>query len=268
MSLVRTPTPDDLEAVLELTRNNRALLAALEPRYWRPSDNADESHAGFVRGQIENDDLPKRVLENDGRVVGYAVSFRHPSGFFFVDDVCLSNEADWQTDGRLLFEAVSERPALMTAPHGDEQRVRAAELAGLVRTGNVRLVLLDEVDPPSSNRRAIDPPADLSDPPILHVWMLAMPPETMTFFGDGDDGYVGISQSLAAPSIYDPGGPSAVIDRVVGSNRHRMVLDAVAFAKERGDAQIILVVARDDRELIAIADGLDARRPVDIFAWP
>ena len=105
MPNIRIPTESDLPAILELTRSNRTLLAELEPDFWRESANADELHRAFVTFQITNENLIKRVLERDGRVVGYTVSSTHPSGFYFVDDVCLSGEADWLIDGAHLLRS-------------------------------------------------------------------------------------------------------------------------------------------------------------------
>ena len=63
MPTTRIPTASDLPAILELTRENRTLLAELEPDFWRKSANADESHRAFVTYQISNEELTKRVLE-------------------------------------------------------------------------------------------------------------------------------------------------------------------------------------------------------------
>ena len=58
---------------MELTRSNRALLAELEPDFWRKSANADELHQAFITLQVANGTSANRVLERDGRVIGYAV---------------------------------------------------------------------------------------------------------------------------------------------------------------------------------------------------
>ncbi len=48
MPTTRIPTASDIPAVLELTRENRTLLAELEPDGRRKSAKADESHRAFV----------------------------------------------------------------------------------------------------------------------------------------------------------------------------------------------------------------------------
>ena len=107
-----------MPAILQLTAENRALLARLEPGYWRPSANADEFHSKYLQYLVTNPDITTRVLEREDRVIGFAVSNRQPA-LWFIDDVCLATDADWATDGVVLLRAIEERPAAMTAPHGD-----------------------------------------------------------------------------------------------------------------------------------------------------
>ena len=71
---VRAASEKDLPAILQLTAENRALLARLEPGFWRPAADADESHSKYIQYLLTNSDITKRVLEQDGRVIGFAVS--------------------------------------------------------------------------------------------------------------------------------------------------------------------------------------------------
>ncbi len=117
-SSVRAALERDMPAILQLTAENRALRARLEPGYWRPSANADEFHSKYTRYLVTNPDITTRVLEREDRVIGFAVSNRQPA-LWFIDDVCLATDADWATDGVVLLGAIEERPAAMTAPHGE-----------------------------------------------------------------------------------------------------------------------------------------------------
>lgn len=269
MLTTRTPTDSDLPAILELTCANRTLLAELEPDFWGKSANADELHRAFVAYQIANENLTKRVLERDGQVIGYAVTSDHPSGFYFVDDVCLSGDADWLTDGVHLLQSIKERPAIMTAPHLDTARVEAAAAIGLERTSTVRSLRFDheqllDLDPAPVMSIAV--PEELVAPP-LHVWLPVMTRESITVIGGSHGGYLVMSPAISAPSIYDPGGKPSVIDRVVGEDRQALLMSALSFAHQRGDVGIILVVETQDTELSGIADRLGARHPVDVFKW-
>ncbi len=60
---VRAASEKDLPVILELTAENRALLARLEPFYWRPAENADELHAMYIRFLVTNPEVTTRVLE-------------------------------------------------------------------------------------------------------------------------------------------------------------------------------------------------------------
>jgi hypothetical protein len=271
MRVTRIPTQADLQAILQLTRANRSRRATLEPDFWRKSANADVLHEMFVTFQIGNDQLIKRVLERDGRVIGYAVSARHPSGFYFIDDVCLDADADWLTDGVHLLKSIEERPAIMTAPHGDTARVDAARAARLAHIATVRSLRFDQ-EPPLALDTAPVPvaaavPENLPAPPI-HPFLPALAPGSMTAIGDGRGGYALVSPAMAAPPIYDPGGKPSVVDRVIGKDRQALLKSALRFAARRGDLGVILIVAADDFELSAIADRLGAGHPVDIFKWP
>lgn len=266
----RTPTERDLPAILELTRANRSLLAELEPDFWRKSANADALHAAFVTYQIANESLIKRVLERDGRVIGYAVSVNHPSGFYFIDDICLSADADWATEGTHLLGSIEERPAIMTAPHLDTLRVEAALALGLEHIGMVRSLRFDQEPPLELDPARITPVMSLENlaPPPIHPYLPAMSPESISVIGDHRGGYAVISAPITPPPIYDPGGKPSVVDRVIGENRRALLMAALGFAQQRGDLGVILIVDALDGELSAIADRLGARHPVDILRWP
>jgi hypothetical protein len=267
---IRGAVEEDLPAIVRLTKENRALLARLEPVYWRPSPNADESHARFMRHVVTNPDITKRVLEKDGRVVGFVVSVERP-GFWFIDDICLSRDADWSTDGVDLLSSIEERPAATTCPHRHAERLRAAGEVGLRLVSTFRLIRFDEKHPidldlgrdPIAPREAS---TDLVDAPF-HIFSPAMTPEAVSVVGD-ESGYGVTSPSISAPPIYDPGGTTAVIDRVVGADREGVLRRTLSYTAQRGDIGAILVVGADDGELSAIADRLRAAHPVDVLMWP
>ncbi len=265
-SSVRAALEKDLPAILQLTAENRALLARLEPGYWRPSANADEFHSKYIQYVVTNPDITKRVLEQDGRVIGFAVSNRQPA-LWFIDDVCLATDADWATDGVVLLRAIEERPAAMTAPHGDTTRVRAATEAGLDLVSAHRVFPLDQYRGGLDETEPGQPPANLVDPP-LHVFGPAMPAQSLVFVTDDRGGYVVGSRSFPPPAIYDVGGTVIIIDRVVGDDRESLLTSMLTFAAERGDVGATLIVGANDEELTRIADRLGAGHPVDVFRWP
>ncbi len=263
---VRAASEKDLPAILQLTAENRALLARLEPGFWRPAADADESHSKYIQYLLTNPDITKRVLEQDGRVIGFAVSNRQPA-LWFIDDVCLATDADWATDGVVLLRAIEERPAAMTAPHGDTMRIRAATEAGLELVSTYRVFPLDQYRGGLDGTEPGQPPANLVDPP-LHTFGPLMLAESLSFITDDRGGYAVGSRSFPPPPIYDVGGTVIIIDRVVGDDRESLLTSMLTFAAERGDVGATLVVGADDEELRRIADRLGAWRPVDVFRWP
>jgi hypothetical protein len=264
-SSVRAASERDLPAILQLTAENRALLARLEPGYWRPSANADESHSKYIQYTVTNPDITTRVLEREDQVIGFAVSNRQPT-LWFIDDVCLATDADWVTDGVVLLRAIEERPAAMTAPHGDTARIHAAAKAGLELVSTHRAFPLDQYRGGLDETEPGQPPANLVDPPF-HTFGPAMPAQSLVFIRDDRGGYAAGSRSFLPPPIYDVGGTAIIIDRVVGDDRESLLTKVLKFAAERGDVGATLVVGADDEELIRIADRLGAWHPVDVFRW-
>ena len=269
INIVRPASKEDLPAIIQLTRENRSLLERLEPTFWRASANADEAHAAFMEFVVADPHITTRVLDKDGPI-GFSVCSKHPAGLWFVDDVCLSGDADWSTDGLNLLNAIDERPAVMTAPHKDEARIRAAERAGLALVSTFRSIRFDQdllFDMFHSQIELRKPPLTLCSPP-LHVFGPAFTSESISVIGDELDGYVVLSPAVAVPPIYDVGGKVSIIDRVVADDRAHALRRALSFAVQRGDIGVILIVAQEDMELMGIADDFGAGHPVDVFKWP
>ena len=64
-----------------------------------------------------------------------------------------------------------------------------------------------------------------------------------------DDGHV-VGSVSTTPATYDPGGPTCVIDRIVGTNRLRLLDDAMTAAASRRDHQLLVVATTNDDELV------------------
>lgn len=65
---------------------------------------------------------------------------------------------------------------------------------------------------------------------------------------DHDGGYA-VGSASASPPIYDPGGPSCVVDTIRGGDRYELLLMAMQQAAARGDAQMIITCADHDDSL-------------------
>ena len=70
------------------------------------------------------------------------------------------------------------------------------------------------------------------------------------------DGNYAVGSPSVEPPIYDPGGPTCVVDQLGGQNRGTALDLALSAAAGRGDAQLVVVVATDDDQL---RDELEAR---------
>ena len=71
-----------------------------------------------------------------------------------------------------------------------------------------------------------------------------------------------IGDASVEPPIYDPGGPTTVIDRIVGQNREALLNHAIDAAGARGDAQLIVVADVHDDELIGLMSAAGGTQPV------
>ena len=74
-----------------------------------------------------------------------------------------------------------------------------------------------------------------------------------------------VGSAPLTPPIYDPGGPSTIIDRVVGDDRAGLLNDGLDISRARGDIQVIVVCGAHDAELDEILDRHGARTPVEVW---
>ena len=264
MRMVREATLEDLDAITALTAAARERLAGWAPVWWRSAPAAQDLHVGWLRHLITTDGPVVRVVSDDGAVVGCAVSIPQ-RGQWFVDDVAVVDDERWADAGMDLLGAVAERPALTCVPTAHLAR-RATSLAA-----HLQHVSSYWIRPTIADGAMALPPLDAFDLP-------AAPPHTFggpfdptgagaLAFGDGDGGGVVGSASTPAPPVYAPGGPVAVVDRVVGEPV-RLLEQALHACGARGDVLLAVVAAVDDRRLRNGLHELDFVRTVDVFAWP
>ncbi len=77
-------------------------------------------HSRYLENLLGNPDVRNLVLERAGRMIGFATVLPK-SSFYFVDDVCFSEDINWSTESCELFQAIEERPAIATLVHGDAE---------------------------------------------------------------------------------------------------------------------------------------------------
>ena len=262
---LRPATSDDLQAIAVLTQARRNELAAWEPWYWNPRHGVDETHPMYLGWCISDNPNCEVVIatEND-HVVGCLFVNRRPQ-HDFLDDFCVV-ENRWMDVGQALVEADVVGARLICAPMKDEAQARWLRSTRYTKVSSFFSL---RTPPPDQSYERVEPleplafPDRLEDPPA-HV------------FGDLDadtqhglrvstaHGYA-IGSAPVTPPAYDPGGPTTVIDRVVGRNRRALVADVLETASRRHDVQVIFVVDHTDNELAEILTAAGATQPVHLW---
>ncbi len=260
---VRRAGPDDGEAVVGLTRAGRAKLAAWSPVYFRPRDGADEGHEAFLRFVLASDDHRTTAITDRGSVIGFFQEVAQPS-HLWVDDLSLADGYRWADVAEVVDRWVNERPWITCVSAFDDDRANG--LAGIGMTvassywtrpltaEDVSGHLSDgigETDRDWPRHTFGGMPFDPGLPGALAV-------------GDADGNFATGSPSVEPP-IYDPGGPTTVVDRVGGEDRRAAVDLAIGASADRFDAQLVVVVAAEDTELVSILVERGFARQVDVF---
>lgn len=269
MVLIRPAVAEDLDRIAALTAERRRDLARWEPDYWRAAIDADEAHLRYLRFLVSSDAHPTRAAETDGSLVGFIACNPQP-GQWFADDLSVGRERpDGVQLGADLYRAITERPALTCVPHADVEGRRMAEAASLRALSSYWRLRLPNAGSSPDAGLPTSRIADLATPPP-HTFHPArpLPEDAMLTVVDEVGGYGVASPSLPAPPVYDPGGTTCVIDRVIGDDRARILDALIHAARSRGDVQAVLVIAAADEDLRTIAEAHGWHRIVDVFGWP
>ncbi len=255
---VRRAASDDLDAVVALTRRRRAELAEWEPVYWHPSANADQLHPMFLGYVLTQNEPAAWLAVEDGAPVGCAIVNRQRT-HWFCDDFCVIDER-WESAGSALLAAIDSEPLVTCVPERD-----AAEQAWL-RSRGAAPASATYMLRVSGSGAPVDPcppfTGELPAPPI-HTFMGGLiDPLVDGGLRVADACGVLIGSAGMMPPIYDPGGPTTIVDRIVGSDRAALLRHALSLAAARGDVGVLVVCALDDTELADIATALGATIPV------
>lgn len=275
---VRPARPSDVPAVAALSATLRRCLEEWgSSRWWRRAEGADEIHPLWLGHLVTAPATVFRVVTDDGdgdggddHVVAAAVANPQP-GQWFVDDVVV-DDGRWDDAGAVLLRAIDERPALTCAAAADGDRAVALAAAGLHRVSRYWITA------PRPGGTDVDDglvplrPAAAVPPGPPHTFGGSLDPHApgaiaLTDPG-GDGGLVVVSPSFPAPPVYDPGGTVAVVDRLTGPDRPRLLDAALGAAARRGDVQVAVVAATGDDTLASLLDDRGLAPIVDVWAWP
>ena len=235
----------DLDAVVGLTRQQRHRLAAWCPVYFNPRRGSDEAHARWMEILLGSDDHDTRVLVDGGHVVGFYHLITQ-STRTWVDDLCIADDLLWPSVLPSL-EAV-QRPWVTCVAVGDSHRSSALATIQADPVSTFFTATLGPTDDAPAETPEI---TDFEPWPVAHSF--SETPFQPTREGalvvvDHDGGYAVGSPSVDPP-IYDPGGPSCVVDTIRGNDRHGLLLSAMKQAAARGDGQMIVPCGTDDDHL-------------------
>jgi hypothetical protein len=259
---VRAAVPNDVQAIVALTHARRTQLAAWEPQYWNPRDGIDDMHPLFLGWNIEHNPHCDAIVAIENDVVVGCVFVQHHSDHAFLDDLCVANER-WSDVGRLLSDRATGDSQLICAPAEDSAQHEWLQSSRFAWASSYFSLRPDTAQVSEDSTEFMPLPTEL-EPPPAHTFG--------NFDGTTDDGLrvstaVGyaIGSAPLHASAYDPGGPTTIIDRVCGTNRRSVVSFAGHAAIRRCDAQLVIVVDRNDEELAAIVSELAASRPVNVW---
>ncbi|MDO9495936.1 MAG: hypothetical protein Q7J48_09555 [Nocardioides sp.] len=203
---VRPLTGDDLDWVVDLTRERRARLVPLAPRFWRPAADAAARHRAFLAHLVADPGAVTIRTEH-----GYLVGVER-AGRLVVDDMVVDPPEHWATEG-----------------------VRMVEHAR--GSGPLRFVV------PASERERMDVALGLGLEPAEVWWHRDLEPGTglNVVVEDPAVSVAGAAgQLVPAPPVYDPGGPVLLVTSVESADALTRIQQSAA---RRGAT--VAVVAQD-----------------------
>ena len=260
---VRVGELADLDVIVSLTRDRRRELAELEPEFFRPRSGADELHPLFLTYCLSNRDTAAMIASDPTGDVGCAIVHsqrRH----YWVDDFCVVNHR-WDDVGDAIISAITNSPLVLCSPRRDHAQstwLRSRNARRVSEYHSVRLVTGQKHVPTVGTDALLGQLGQAPTHTFLNGELDANAPDALVF--KNEHGYV-IGTPPSTPPIFDPGGPTTVIDRIVGSDRASLLRDAAAIAQERGDIQLVVVCADHDPELRSILSSAGSTVPVEVW---
>jgi hypothetical protein len=262
---VRDATAEDLSAIVPMAHSMKRQLAEWSPVYFRPRDGAAELHAAYLEFLIRSEDKETRVIVDDCIVVGFFHVVAQ-SPHLWIDDLYVSDPPRWPQVVTMLVDELAT-PWVTCVSHYDDLRSAALTSRGFEPVSMFWARALDAT--PDPEPLVPGPQFDLGNEAPRHVFGGGTPFDPSSpgalVVGDGVGGYVVGSPGMEPP-LYDPGGPSCVVDRIHGTNRGALLEVAMSAAAARGDAGMVVVCGQQDRELRQVLVDAGFRAEVDLFA--
>jgi len=214
----------DLDWILDLSARRRERLARSAPTFFRPALEARSRHREFLRHQLRDHGVVS--LRTDRGFVVAAPRDR----LLDVDDLVLEDDALWSHDGAALLRAVNGSGDLrFTCPVPESARRRAARDLGM------------ELAESWWHRDLVAAPATPAGEAVLDL-----------------PGAAG--RLVAAPPVYDPGGPVLLVSAVDDSSA-LAAIEAAAAAR----GAVVSVVTRTPAQPTDLLAATGYARTTDFY---
>jgi hypothetical protein len=214
---VRDATSADVDEMTDLFDRQRLAYEDYSPVFWRVAASARDAHRPFVELLVQSPGVVTLVSSEGGALIALD---RGDKGWL-IDDFAVPGDELWPTTGvELLCAALDRisRPVTVVAAHRHEAKRAALRAAGLQ---------LDE------------------------EWWVRPPDAPTEDAADGDH----TATLVAAPPVYDPGGPVLMTETVAADTQ--AVDGLLAHGARQGAAIVVVPVAAADatrRALLAERD--------------
>lgn len=207
---------DDLDWVVEETRRRRESLVAHAPRFWRPAADATQRHRAFLAHLVADSAVLSVRTDH-----GYLFALDQ-GGYGLVDDMAVSPDGHWATEGTALLRHALARHARLrlVVPAFEQSRLGAAHDVGLSPT---EIWWHRDLEPFTG---------------------LAVVTEDRTLSVEG-----ATAQLVPAPPVYDPGGPIVLVTKVESAQSLARVEAASA---RRGATVSVVSQAPTDADLASL----------------
>ena len=261
---IRPATRDDLDLIVSLTRNTRRQLARWAPVFFNPAAQADGLHAAFLEFMLVSDDFVTKAIVADVEMVGFFAEHTLVGGLrSWVDDLCVADASSWPSAVDAINTAVTT-PWVTCVATQDSLRVQAMIERGQRVVSSYWARTTHDITPEAPS--AFDLSGFDADGAAPHTFGgQAFQPDLPGALVVGSDAGFAVGSPSVTPPIYDPGGPTTVIDQLRGPDRTGVLHMALSAARHRGDAQVVVVCKQDDRELASIVATAGFDRVVDLI---
>ena len=264
---VRDAKAEDLPEILRLTLAMRRQLADWAPVYFRPRVGADAAHGQFLEFVVGSPDQQASVFALGGSVVGFFRQVDQPK-HVWVDDLCLRETALWDEAAKTLVDSMGTTSWVTCVSPHDGDRLEALSSAGLAPISTYWSKALPKSPSVPEIEAVPTIPEQRPEGPAHTFGGVAFDPTTSGVLVACDqNGNYAIGSPSVEPPIYDPGGPTCVVDQVGGPDRGVALDLAQSAAAARGDAQLVVVSASDDEELRYELEAKNIRLQVVLLAW-